>query len=51
MDEVEYTIDRNTAILNSAIVTATTKYGGVIGGKVGGFVSSFPQFCGNAYTN
>ncbi len=40
MDAVEYTIDRNTAILNSAIVTATTKYGGVIGGKVGGFVGS-----------
>jgi len=40
MDAVEYTIDRNTAILNSAIVTATTKYGGVIGGKVGGFIGS-----------
>lgn len=40
MDAVEYTIDRNTAILNSAIVTATTKYGGVVGGKVGGFVGS-----------
>ncbi len=40
MDAVEYTIDRNTAILNSAIVTATTKYGGVAGGKVGGFIGS-----------
>jgi len=40
MDAVEYTIDRNTAILNSAIVTATTKYSGVVGGKVGGFVGS-----------
>jgi len=40
IDALEYTIDRNTAILNSAIVTATTKYGGVIGGKVGGFVGS-----------
>ncbi len=40
MDAVEYTIDRNTAILNSAIVTATTKYGSIIGGKVGGFVGS-----------
>lgn len=40
MDAVEYTIDRNTAILNSAIVTTTTKYGGAIGGKVGGFIGS-----------
>jgi len=40
IDAVEYMIDRNTAILNSAIVKATTKYGGVIGGKVGGFVGS-----------
>ena len=40
MDAVEYTIDRNTAILNSAIVTATTKYGGIAGGKVGGFIGS-----------
>lgn len=40
MDAVEYTIDRNTAILNSAIVTATTKYGGVIGRKVGAFIGS-----------
>jgi outer membrane lipoprotein SlyB len=40
MDAVEYTIDRNTAILNSAIVTATTKYGGIVGGKVGGFIGS-----------
>ncbi len=40
MDAIEYTIDRNTAILNSAIVTATTKYGGAIGGKVGGFIGS-----------
>jgi len=40
MDAVEYTIDRNTATLNSAIVIATTKYGGVVGGKVGGFVGS-----------
>jgi len=40
MDAVEYTIDRNTAILNSAIVTATTKYGGVIGGRVGGFIGT-----------
>ena len=40
MDAVEYTIDRNTAILNSAIVTATAKYGGVAGGKVGGFIGS-----------
>ncbi len=40
MDAVEYTIDRNTAILNSAIVVSTTKYGGVIGGKVGGFIGT-----------
>jgi len=40
MDAVEYTIDRSTAILNSAVVTATTKYGGVVGGKVGGFIGS-----------
>ena len=40
MDAVEYTIDRNTAILNSAIVIATTKYGGVAVGKVGGFIGS-----------
>jgi len=40
MDAVEYTIDRNTAILNSAIVTATTKYGGIAGGRVGGFIGS-----------
>ena len=38
MDAVEYTIDRNTAILNSAIVTATTKYGGLVGGRIGGFI-------------
>jgi len=40
MDAVEYTIDRNTAILNSAIVTTTTRYGGLIGGKIGGFIGS-----------
>ena len=40
MDAVEYTIDRNTAILNSTIVTTTTKYGGAVGGKIGGFIGS-----------
>ena len=40
IDAIEYTIDRNTAILNSAIVMTTTKYGGIIGGKVGGFIGT-----------
>ncbi len=40
IDAVEYTINRNTVILNSTIVTTTTKYGGLIGGKIGGFIGS-----------
>jgi len=40
IDAVEYTIDRNTAILNSAIVTATTKYGAIAGGAIGRFIGS-----------
>ena len=40
IDAVEYTIDRNVAILNSAIVTTTTKVGGKIGGTVGGTIGS-----------
>ncbi len=40
IDAVEYTIDRNVAILNSAITKTTTKYGGIVGGKVGAFIGS-----------
>jgi len=40
IDAVEYIIDRNTAILNSAIVRVTTKYGGLVGGKIGGYIGS-----------
>lgn len=40
MDAVEYMIDRNTAILNSIIVTTTTKHGGLIGGKIGATIGS-----------
>lgn len=40
IDAIEYTIDRNTAILNSAITRTTTKYGGLIGGKIGGWIGS-----------
>ena len=40
IDAVEYTIDRNTAILNSVIITATTKYSGEIGGRLGATIGS-----------
>lgn len=40
IDVVEYTIDRNTAALNSAIVTTCTKVGGAVGEKVGAFIGS-----------
>lgn len=40
IDAVEYTIDRNVAILNSAIVRTTTRVGGVVGGRVGAVIGS-----------
>lgn len=40
LDAVEYTIDRNVAVLNSAITTTCTRVGGVVGGKVGGVIGS-----------
>jgi hypothetical protein len=40
LDAVEYTIDRNVAVLNSAITTTCTRAGGVVGGKVGGVIGS-----------
>lgn len=40
IDAVEYTIDRNVSILNSAVIKTCTKYGGAIGGKVGAAVGS-----------
>ena len=40
IDAVEYTIDRNVAVLNSAIVLTTTRVGGKIGARVGAFVGS-----------
>lgn len=40
IDVVEYTIDRNTAALNSTIVTTCTKVGGAIGSKVGAAIGS-----------
>lgn len=40
LDAVEYTIDRNVAILNSAITTTCTRVGGAIGSKVGAAIGS-----------
>lgn len=40
LDAVEYTIDRNVAVLNSAITKTCTRVGGVIGGKVGAAIGS-----------
>lgn len=40
LDAVEYTIDRNVAVLNSAITKTCTKVGGVVGGKVGAVIGS-----------
>ena len=40
IDAVEYTIDRNVAVLNSSIVTTTTIIGGKIGSKVGAAIGS-----------
>ena len=40
LDAIEYTIDRNVAVLNSVITTTTTRVGGVIGGKVGAAIGS-----------
>lgn len=40
LDAVEYTIDRNVAVLNSAITTTCTRVGGAVGGKVGAVIGS-----------
>jgi hypothetical protein len=40
LDAVEYTIDRNVAVLNSAITKTCTRVGGVVGGKVGAAIGS-----------
>lgn len=40
LDAVEYTIDRNVAILNSAITTTCTRTGGVFGGRIGAVIGS-----------
>ena len=40
IDALETIIDRNTAILNSAIITATTKYGELWGGNIGATIGS-----------
>ena len=40
IDAVEYTIDRNVAVLNSAITRTTTRVGGAIGEKVGAAIGS-----------
>lgn len=40
LDAVEYTIDRNVVILNSAITTKCTEAGGIIGGRIGGRIGS-----------
>ncbi len=40
IDAVEYTIDRNVAVLNSAITTTTTRVGGAVGEKVGAAIGS-----------
>ena len=40
LDAVEYTIDRNVAVLNSAITKTCTRVGGVVGGRVGGVIGS-----------
>ena len=40
IDAVEYTIDRNVAVLNSAIIITTTRVGGEIGEKVGATIGS-----------
>ncbi|MCF8305494.1 MAG: hypothetical protein K9I71_08635 [Ignavibacteriales bacterium] len=40
LDAVEYTIDRNVAVLNSAITRTCTRVGGAVGGKVGAAIGS-----------
>lgn len=40
LDAVEYTIDRNVAVLNSAITKTCTRVGGAVGGKVGAAIGS-----------
>jgi len=40
LDAVEYTIDRNVAVLNSAITRTCTRVGGAVGGKVGATIGS-----------
>ena len=40
LDAVEYTIDRNVAVLNAAITTTCTRTGGVWGGKIGASIGS-----------
>lgn len=40
LDAVEYTIDRNVAVLNSAITTTCTRVGSIVGGAVGGVIGS-----------
>ncbi|MBX2976242.1 MAG: hypothetical protein KF721_08910 [Ignavibacteriaceae bacterium] len=40
LDAVEYTIDRNVAVLNSAITKTCTRVGGTVGGKVGAAIGS-----------